>query len=222
MIVVIQCAAGKQDNAGRLRTADNRNVVFVAKPDHAPSGGSQVYARPDDNSDWGKSWRTVLQEYNGAPDNNSFGLLQAWRLYRDSTYGTLMEHCGPDRLYILSAGWGLIRADFLTPDYDITFSKHQKVKLYKRRCVHDLFDDFSMLPPDTTEPVTFFGGKAYVGLFCKQTSDVKGSRYVWYNSKKEPNAPGCKLRRFHTTTRTNWHYECAQAFVEGMLEFGSG
>ena len=196
--------------------------MFVANPNDAPLGGSQIYARPDDSSDWGMSWRSVLQEYNAAPDNNPFRLLQAGRLYKDATYGMLMEHCGPERLYILSAGWGLVRADFLTPDYDITFSKHQNVKPFKRRYDHDLYHDFSMLPSDTTERITFFGGKAYVGLFCNQTSSVKGPRYVWYNSKNEPNTPGCILRRFHTTTRTNWHYECARAFVEGMLAFGCG
>ena len=49
--------------------------MFVAKPDAAPPGGSEVYARPDDVSDTGKSWRTVLQEYNAAPGDNPLGLL---------------------------------------------------------------------------------------------------------------------------------------------------
>ena len=102
MIVVIQCAARKQDHAGRLRALDGRNVMFVAKPDAAPRSGSQVYARPDDVSDTGKSWRTVLQEYNAVPGDNPLGLLPAWQLYKNSTYNILADHCGPDRLYILS------------------------------------------------------------------------------------------------------------------------
>lgn len=222
MIVVIQCAAGKQRNAGRLRTSDERCVMFVANPDCAPSGGSQVYARPDDNSDRGKSWRTVLQEYNDAPEENPFGLLQAGRLYKDATYGMLMEKCGPERLYILSAGWGLIRSDYLTPDYDITFSNHQNVKTFKRRRDRDEYHDFSMLPPDTTESITFFGGKAYVRLFCMLTNKSGGSRYVWHNSQDKPDAPGCIVKRFNSPNRRRWYYECAQAFVQGSLEFGSG
>ena len=224
MIVVIQCAARKQHDAGSLRTPDERHVLFVAKPDadDAESSGSQVYARPDDKSDWGESWRSVLQEYNANQDNNPFGLLQAWSLYKEKTYGLLLDHCGPDRLYILSAGWGLIRSDFLTPDYDITFSSHPKVAVYKRRRTHDVYYDFNMLPSDLAEPITFFGGKAYVSAFCNLTSNLKRPRYVWYNSKKKPAAPGCTLKRFHTTTRTNWHYECARAYVEGKLTFGSG
>ena len=222
MIVVIQCAAGKQHNAGRLRTFDELCVMFVANPDCAPSGSIQVYARPDDNSDWGQSWRTVLQEYNDAPDNNPFGLLQAGRLYKDATYRMLMEHCGPERLYILSAGWGLVRSDYLTPDYDITFSKHQNVEIFKRRRDHDEYNDFSMLPPDTTESITFFGGKAYVKLFCMLTSKSRGPRYVWHNSQDKPDAPGCIVKRFNSANRRRWYYECAQAFVQGSLEFGSG
>jgi len=26
------------------------------------------------------------------------------------------------------------------------------------------------------------------------------------------------LRKFETNRRTNWHYECAQAFVDGLLQ----
>ena len=73
LIIVIQCAARKQDHAGRLRALDGRKVMFVAKPNAAPPGGSEVYAQPDDVSDTGKSWRTVLQEYNAAPGDNPLG-----------------------------------------------------------------------------------------------------------------------------------------------------
>ena len=44
-----------------------------------------------------------------------------------------LSHSGLDRLYILSAGWGLIPGDFLTPNYDITFSAAQNVQRFKRR-----------------------------------------------------------------------------------------
>ena len=79
----------------------------------------------------------VLQEYNDAPNENPFGLLQAGRLYKDKTYGMLMEECGPERLYVLSAGWGLIRSDYLTPDYNIIFSNHENVEVFKRRRARD-------------------------------------------------------------------------------------
>jgi len=36
MKVVIQCAAGKQPDAGSLHAPDGQKVVFVAQPEHAP------------------------------------------------------------------------------------------------------------------------------------------------------------------------------------------
>ena len=214
MIVVIQCAAKKKPDAGHLRRRDGQKVLFVAEPDAAPAG-THAYARPDDISDAGISWKAALFQYNDDPGNNPLGLLPAWQLYENPTYRLLADHCGLDKLYILSAGWGLIAANFLTPAYDITFSP--SADKYKRRRKKDRYDDLRMLPTATAEPVVFFGGKDYVNLFCALTGSVKAQRYLFYNSANAPDAPGCVLRRFHTTTRTNWHYECAKAFIEGAI-----
>ena len=221
MIVVIQCAAGKREDAGHLRTGDGRKVVFVARPDSAPPGGKRiVHARPDDISDTGKPWRTVLERYNAAAGNNPLGLLPAWRLYRHPAYRMLADHCGVQRLYILSAGWGLIRADFLTPAYDITFSRGSNVAACKRRGQGEAWCDFAMKPSDCREPMMFFGGRSYVPLFCALTENAQAPRLVWHNSDCKPAAPGCRVRRFRTATRTNWHYGCARAYVEGRLPVG--
>jgi len=140
----------------------------------------------------------------------------AWRLYENPVYRLLKEHCGFEGFYILSAGWGLIRSDFLTPAYDITFSPRSEK--YKHRRKRDSYHDFNMLPEETAEDIVFFGGKDYVGLFCALTERVRGTRYLWFNSKVAPKAPGCELRRFHTRTRINWHYECARAFIAGKIQ----
>ena len=219
MIVVIQCAARKQDNAGQLRTLDGRNVMFVAKPDSAPPDESQVYKRPDDDFDAGKSWRTVLREYNMAPGDNPLGLLPAWQLYKNKTYEMLADRWDTDRLYILSAGWGLIRADFLTPNYDITFSKANNVEPFKRRGRKEAYEDFE-LPSGTAESIVFFGGRDYIPWFCSLTANAKGHRTVFY-AGSGIDAPGCTLRRFGDPF-TNWHYQCAKAFLEGKFAFGTG
>ena len=216
MIVVIQCAARKNPEAGHLRTRDGRKVLFVADPGLATNDPSYTFARPDDVSDTGKPWRIRLHEYNTETHDNPNGLLPAWRLYKNPVYRLLEEHYGPERLYILSAGWGLLRSDFLTPAYDITFSP--SAEKFKRRRKRDSYDDFNMLPEQTEEDIVFFGGKDYVGLFCGLTDGVKGRRYIWFNSKSPPKAPGCLLRRFHTNTRINWHYECTKAFIEGNIQ----
>ncbi len=216
MILVIQCAARKNPEAGYLHGQDGRKVMFVADPNAAPGGASQVYARPDDVAEAGATWRAMLSEYNSNPRDNPYGLLPAWRLYENPVYRLLKEHCGLERFYILSAGWGLIRSDLLTPVYDITFSP--RADAYKRRRKKDQYEDFNMLPDETGDDVVFFGGKDYVGLFCALTEGVNGTRYIWCNSKSAPKAPGYTLRRFHTKTRTNWHYECARAFIEGKIQ----
>jgi hypothetical protein len=216
MIVVIQCAAGKRREAGHLQTAGGKSVLFVAQPAQAPRHENLVYARPDDDSGDGRSWRQVLVEYNKVPGNNPLRLLPVYELYANDTYGRLVERFGLNNTFILSAGWGLISASFLTPSYDITFSA--AADAFKRRKQGEGYRDFQMVPLDTADEVIFLGGKDYLPLFCSLTAGLKGRRTVFYNSSASPSAPGCALRRYFTTTRTNWHYECANKLLEGRLK----
>lgn len=114
MIIVIQCAASKRPGAGHLVTADGKPVDFVADPQAGPHDPDRVYARPDDLSGDAISWRRVLLKYNEA-EGNPLGLYPAYRLYENKTYGRIADRVGLRNLFILSAGWGLIAADFLTP-----------------------------------------------------------------------------------------------------------
>ena len=215
MIVVIQCAARKKHDAGHLRRRDGRKVLFVANPICASGEGDLLYTRPDDLADTGFSWRTELLRYNRAPEKNPLGLLPAWQLYQNDTYALLHDKYGSNHLYILSAGWGLISADFLTPYYDITFSR--SADRYKHRDAKDRYNDFCMLPTDIAEPVVFFGGKSYVPLFCRLTMHIREKRVMFYNSKEAPDAPSCDLKRYDTARRTNWHYSCVKDFIEGNI-----
>jgi hypothetical protein len=146
MIVVIQCASRKRADAGRLRSENGRPVVFVTDPLAPAADAGLEYARPDDPASTGMSWRQTLLEYNREGTGNPLGLCPAWRLYENETYGRLVDHLGPDKLYILSAGWGLIRADFPTPYCDITFST--QADRWKRRRKSDRYEDRAvvMLP----------------------------------------------------------------------------
>jgi hypothetical protein len=220
MIAVIQCAASKRSGAGHLRSASDKPVVFVADPQAAPANPACLYARPDDPSDRDGSWREALRKYNEDAGDNTLGLYPAWQLYENKTYARLVERFGPQNVYILSAGWGLIGADFLTPYYDITFSP--SADAYKRRRKTDRYQDFRMLPDRTDEDIVFFGGKDYLPLFCSLTGAIRSKRTVFYNSANVPQAPGCALKRFETRTRTNWHYECANAFLDGAFAQGLG
>jgi hypothetical protein len=215
MIVAIQCAGSKRPDAGFLRTKDGGRVSFVAHPELAPPGKDFNYARPDDPSDWSGSWRDVLLAYNKNPGNNPLGLLPAFELYENDIYRALVRRFGLENCYILSAGWGLISADFLTPSYDITFSP--SAEKYVRRRKGDSYADFFMSHNDAAEPIVFFGSKEYVPLFAALTLHAKGLKTVFYNSSRPPVAPGCELKRFETRTRTNWQYECAAAFIRDQI-----
>lgn len=215
MIAVIQCAANKRPGAGHLLASDGRPLQFVAHPEAAPADDAVMYAQPDDLRDTGVSWREALLKYNLEKRDNPLRLFSAYQLYDHKTYGRLVDRLGVDSVYILSAGWGLIAAGFLTPYYDITFS--QKADGYKRRRKADAYQDFRMLPEQTREDILFFGGKDYLPLFCGLTSGIKSRKTVFFNLAQAPQVPGCILRRFETRTKTNWHYECANAFLDGSI-----
>jgi hypothetical protein len=196
-------------------SADGRPVLFVAKPESAPTDGVHAYSRPDDLSGNGKSWRDMLLDYNKSPGSNPLGLYPAYQLYENRVYGRLAEAVGLANLYILSAGWGLINAAFLTPDYDITFKP--SAESYKRRRNEDRYRDYCLLPHQVDKEIVFLGGKDYVPLFCSLTSAIQSRKTVFYNSAFPPDARGCMLKKFLTSTRTNWHYECASALIDGRI-----
>ena len=200
-----------------LRTKDGKPVKFVSRPELAPED-EFTYARPDDMSDQGGSWRDVLLRCNANIDDNQLGLLPACELYAHAIYQHLADHLGRERLFVLSAGWGLIGANFLTPDYDITFST--AASPYNHRKKRDGYADFSMLSQDTREPILFFGGKDYLPLFLALTSGLSAPRTVFYTTADTPDVPGGAAVRYGKPF-TNWHYPCAKAFLDGDLSYAA-
>jgi len=187
----------------------------VPNPLIAPREHDDVYARPDNLCEDGTSWRQLLLRYNKDPAGNPLRLYPAYQLYENTAYSRLVTRFGVKNVYILSAGWGLICADFLTPAYDITFSP--SAAPYKRRRKTDRYEDFPMLPDKTEKEIVFFGGKDYLPLFCALTNTIDSATTVFFNFARVPQYSGCRFRRFETTTRTNWHYECANAFIDGTI-----
>jgi hypothetical protein len=215
MKIVIQCAARKLPGAGSLAAADGRPILFVAHPVLAPADPRHVHVRPDDRAEDGETWRARLVTYNDGPDN-PLNLLPAYQLYAHDVYRALVQRFGVDNVFILSAGWGVIPASFLTPAYDITF-KAAKTRPWKRRRPNERYEDFVMLPDDGGA-IVFLGGKDYLRLFCRLTAAHGGAKTVLYNSGECPDVPtDFQAMRFETRTRTNWHYEAAAALVAGAL-----
>ena len=215
MIIVIQCAGSKSADAGSLSAPDGRPVRFIASPALAPDDG-ESYARPDDTCENGTTWRDVLLKINRGDGNSSPRLLPVGSLYRPSVYKKLLKHTGYQKLYILSASWGLVRSDFRLPDYDITFSS--QAERYKRRLKADCYQDFSMLPAGSDETILFIGSKDYQPLFCKLSANHRGQRIILFRSAEPPDYPECKTVRYITRRRTNWHYEAAESYLSGNLD----
>jgi hypothetical protein len=74
-----------------------------------------------------------------------------------------------------------------------------------------------MLPNDTEDQVVFMGWQDYLPLFSQLGACVRSTPTVFYNSAKAPFVKHCHLRRFETTTRNNWHYECANVVIDDSI-----
>ena len=158
--------------------------------------------------------RSASNTRSPASKANPLGLLPAWRLYKNKTYRLLADTLGPKNFYVFSAGWGLVRSDFMIPDYDITLSPNATgPDKYKRRRKDDPYDDFAMLPADPAGPVVFLGSKAYVPLFCQLTAGGSAHRIIFHNSKTPPEAPDCEIRKYDIPKKTDWHYDAAKALA---------
>ena len=186
-------------------------MLFVADPTQAPDDADVCHARPDSRSNFYVPWRKLVSSYNDHPRDNPLGLLPAYQLYRDEIYAELVEQLGADQVFIISPGWGLIRASFLTPDYDITFDA--EAEPYRRRKPTSDFNDFCMLPRHCDEDLYFFGDGDCLELFCKLTENYRGTRTVAHPRAEPPEAPGCELRPVDSDGQTGWYRACAKEFL---------
>ena len=215
MKIVIQCASGKKPDAGSFIEGGEK-IIFVAKPSLASGNSCYIYRSPNDIASDGSTYIEKLTQYN-RQGNNPFNLLPAYKLYTNDVYRALVNKYGIMNIYILSAGWGLIRADFLTPRYNITFSTANNVNPEFRRKKSDAYNDLCHLPLNSTENIVFIGGQGYQSYFDRLTQNYYGNRIVFYNSKKIPSMKKCMFIKYETTQRTNWHYSCAKQLIAGQI-----
>lgn len=219
MKVVIQCAGRKRTGAGRMRGPSGEEIAFVARPDLCPRGRTPSFRHcsPGDPVGHGAgTWRDVLVGYNRA-GGNPHGLSTAADLYRPRIYRALVSAFRHEDVFILSAGWGLIRSDFLTPHYDITFSTQKKVPAWARRSkrLAPPLTDLNQLAgavssPD--EPVHFFGGRDYLPLLRALTMPL-GVRVIVHHKGRQPTLACFEYELFAGDRNQNWHYDAAAAFI---------
>jgi hypothetical protein len=216
MKVVIQCSATKAEGAGTF-TLNGRPIKFIAHPEWYPASASELPFRPDDTiPSTSTTWREHLVAYNRNGDNPDH-LFQAGKLYRPKIYRSLLDHVGVENLFILSAGWGLVRADFLLARYDITFAR---AEAWKWRGAEDEFHDYAQLTQarlSAGEPVYFFGGKSYLGPYYRLTEHLTARKVIYFASASIPINQHFEYIRYDGTG-TNWHYRCARDFMEGRIK----
>ncbi len=163
------------------------------------------------------TWRDALRRYNEEGEN-PYELCQAADLYTPNEhvfrnlYRELADAFGCESVFILSAGWGLIRADFWTPDYNITFSKQCiKKKPWAWRNTKDRLRswlDFNHLqgaPIAQDERIHFFGGNDYLPTFYALVESVPGKKVVHHKGDYE-KYDGPKWNR-------TWYYGAARDFA---------
>lgn len=216
MKAVIQCSATKDRAAGSF-SVDGRPVKFVAHPERHREAGPHVLFRPDDLiPSRSTTWRDHLIAYNRLAENPD-RLLAAAHLYGPPVYRRLLHHVGKEDLFILSAGWGLIRSDFLVPDYDITFASQSEP--WKRRTSRDRFADFVQLTQADVvdgESVYFFGGKDYLPLYHYLTHALVARKVIYFASETIRTHEAFEYIPYGSSG-TNWHYRCAVDFIEGRI-----
>jgi len=218
-IVIFPCCAGKEKRYWEYK---GQKVEFVANPDKCAKLGGFLYCHPDcKNPDTGKTWRQELEDYNKQyqlTGKNPLGLCRAWELYQPkqnkTIYAQLYKKFG-ERLFILSAGWGLVRADYLLPHYDITFG--QRAKPYNERRENDTYYDFNQLIDvelEKNDIIYFFGVKGYIWLYYRLTCNLSCRKVIYHRSTKIHQIQGYEYMPYSGGRRTSWHYSCIKDLWE--------
>lgn len=212
--VVMICAREKQDHSSLIHPATNEQITFVAQP----NGVNTFFPHrniPGIDMTW-RDYVTNNQYHNVIP-------FMVYQLYSHTVYRNLFNSFG-ERLFILSAGWGLVKAKFRLPYYNITFSaKAQPENRRRFNNPNPAYDDFKALSNHLNkgEDIVFIGGKDYIKQFIALTIELEGNKIIYYKGCEPairlPDAT-YKFRRYGLIKQnTNWHYDLAQKFAYGLI-----
>ena len=216
MKIIISCCDRKN---GMTFQQDGDKINFVSNVNEV-SSNNELYFHPDNLiPNENITWRELI-----AKQENRIDLLSTYILYKPNIYKLLFQHYGND-LFIFSAGWGIVRADYKLPKYNVTFSNGKNIPFYARRKKNDVFNDFNQLEGlDLNERIIFIAGKDYVSTFCQLTNHLPNEKIIIYKSQDvlidNPYLNKNNFQFFHyqTNTRTNWHYEFANRLMNNQIE----
>lgn len=210
--VVMMCSSNKQP--GNLFYNGNA-IKFYAIPNHA----NHEYLPDDHVPGMTMPWR----DYVVANQNPATLPYMAYQLYTRQQYAGLFGQYG-NNLYILSAGWGLVRADFRLPQYDITFSNAPGIPLNTIRNfgAPPRYKDFNQLNANNQDDIVFIGTPPYLDLFFALTANLPNRKIIYYKRagiSVENPAPNASFiyRYYHTNRNQNWHYDLADDLIAGII-----
>ncbi len=229
IVIITQCAGRKNNRCGFFRIEEQKKVEFVANPELVPIEKKKkdlIFAHPDDIYKNGLTYREILTQYNySLKDKNPYNLCEALCLYAHPIYKQLKNLSVNKNIpvYILSAGWGLVRGSFLLPHYDITFKAKDATKeKYKiRKYCNKNLNDFNHLKEDWTllekHKIYVFVSINYLSLFydlMKEVDVTKGQVTIFHLSSNIEKIEKFDYKHIHCSQRTNWHYTTLKCFIE--------
>lgn len=217
-IIPVLCCSSEKNNNQFIYKDDQPAVKFVASPRGVSQDGVKFYKPDDKIPEENRTWRDLVLEQK---HNN---LVPAYLLYKRDIYRELYNEFR-GQFYILSAGWGIIRADFKIPAYDITYSTAGDMPEYVKRTdnygykdINHLKDDFSKLGRDTE--VILFAPYDYVRPFCNMTQSIPfNKKTIKFRSKKIHNdflllgKKGYDFDYFPDGGPHDWFYKAAEVFL---------
>lgn len=222
--VIFTCC--KRKHPHRWKYGDEE-VEFVAKPEQSKRHDKICYCMPDDTiAGTDQTWRERLGTYNRRYEktgHNPDKLPRAWELYIPAEYQLLAEseYGKKNNAFILSAGWGLVRLDFLLPYYNITFYA-QAEDAYRREKTDD-YKDFNHLTDNVkrSDTICLIGPRDYWALYYQLTETLRAGRKVIYHYpyKNMDKKQGYEYVPYDAVTRQRgWQYDCLRALLTGELK----
>lgn len=210
--VVMTCASKKNDGGDLIY--NGQIVKFYAQSNIANNEFLPDNRIPNMEITW-RDFVLTNQNQNIIP-------FRAYELYKRNEYRQLFNRFG-NSFYVLSAGWGLVKADFRLPNYDITFSNNAELINKRNYNLPPAYIDFNHLEnTNDNEDIIYVGGENYLSFFYNLTENLKNRKIIYYHSinHPKPHTGNFLYRRYYPNNpklRTNWHYELAGKISKGII-----
>lgn len=209
--VVMMCSKSKQNNSELIY--DNNQITFKAITDKVIN-----QFKPDDyipgNNNY--SWRNYVSN-----NQNHINIpYRAYELYTENVYQELFLTFG-NRLYIESAGWGIINAEFRLPNYDITFSDNANKETIRHYQAGN-YIDYNQLIVSNDDDIVFIGTEKYLPLFFNLTNQLPNRKIIYWKKDNTPikyPIPNNSFiyRRYKSNSPRRWFYELARKIANGLI-----